>query len=490
LILISCLSPFIADAAPAEGEFWWNFVVDIDAQHSDGHMESGRGLIVGRFDVWLWEHRPKSLLIVTANHLVRSEGGQPATSITVRLPWSATQPRMALLTGLADSVRDVAVLSMPLEPSEEALFGVLIVSGRAELNVDGRVRVGDLTAGALALGGGDNTGSFAGEDDRGNLLVSGLSVIKGQSGSPLIDADGAVVAILTSSEGRPGVSVAVSIERLEKMFPDGHTYLDQRLQPISKADGEARREAYADQGSCKLAHTTCAVTACGKECFPAQDSIDIVMSQQCADCQSQSQSPDCRKARSPRCLQLLAASLDDPWSLRWYLVPTCRCIDSRIVALGRDKTDHYFRCIEPGLIAPLQTELRGDLRELPSRLVKRFPATQPVSASRRYREGIEDAETEVAMDSESLETIAFMSAHTMMVGLPHCLRIPASFRAEATRDLRDSLDDDAVRTNEVKDGITWCTVRVGDGLEKEIVVPLLQLDDKWIYFPGARTSTW
>jgi len=146
--------------------------------------------------------------------------------------------------------------------------------------------------------------------------------------------------------------------------------------------------------------------------------------------------------------------------------------------------------MEPGLIAPLQTELRGDFRELPSRLVKRFPATQPVSASRRYREGIEDAETEVAMDSESLEKIAFMSAKTMMVGLPHCLRIPASFRAEATRDLRDSPDDDAARTNEVKGGITWCTVPVAAGPEKEIVVPLLQLGDKWIYFPGARTSTW
>jgi hypothetical protein len=492
LSLVSCLSLFIADAAlAAEDEpvqLWWNFVVDIDARYSNGHKAQGKGVILGRFNVGLFDLRHKNLLIVTANHVVRSRDGQgqPASSITVRLPWSATQARLALLTGLVDSGRDVAVLSLPLDPSDEPFFRFLVVSCPAELKAGSGVRVGDLTAGALALGGGHNTGSFAGEDDRGNLLVSGLSVIEGQSGSPLINADGAVVAIQTSAEGRTGVAVGVPIERLEKMFPDGDTYLDGRLQPISKADGKARRETYADQRGCAIGKTACVVTC---------EHCDLVKPQPCPKCE------DCNK-QSSECSQVPAAPVDDPWSLEWYLVPTCRCIDSRIAALGQDKTDYGLRCTELGLMEPLQTELRGDFREIPSRLAKRFPATesdfetyvveQPRgSAWRLYRKAIEDAETEAKRDSDdvSLEKIAISSANSMVLGPPHCHRIPASFRAEAARGLEGWLEEnDAVRITEVRGGIAWCGASVRIGIEEEKLL-LLQIGGKWIFFPGDF-STW
>jgi trypsin-like peptidase len=490
--LISCLLLFVVDAVSAEDSSqyqpWWNFVVAIDAQFRDGHTETGKGIIIGRFDGGNRTDEPKSLFVVTANHLVQLLNGQQvATSITVRLPWSATQPRVARLTGLRNPDLDVALLSVPLQYSDrfdEEALRLLVVSCPAALKASGKVRVGDVTAGISSFGG-KSTGSVIGEDGHGKLLVDGLSLIKGQSGSPLIDADGAAVAILTSSEGSQGVVVGVSIQRLVTMFPD-LSCLDERLQSMSGKDCEAHRFDDIEGIGCRVSYAACVMQKCSKDCDAAGDSI---AAQRCADCQS-----NCRPAT---CRELLTKPGHEPWRLEWYFVPTCHCVDVGLTSFGAEQVtpDQVpFRCTEPALIGRVQPGLRADLAACISQLGNMFPATrsdfetyvqqQPGSVWKLYRERMAQAlDTEAGKDSATpLEKQAVDTLFTKNIGPPICHRFPSSFPKKAGENLHHWLEEDVPGVTEVRGGFSWCEFSISINDEKA-TLPFLQLGDKWIFFP-------
>lgn len=512
LSLVSCVLLFSADAAPrvdpAQLQLWWNFVAAIDAQYGNDEPEKGHGLVVGRFNSSALAGK-KSLFIVTANHVVRRQG-HPATSITVRLPWRTTQPRAARLTGLYDPVLDVAVLLAQEESDELKLtlnwdaknpddlaLRLLVVSCPSELKASSKIRLGDVTAGVSAIASDESAGSFAGEDTRGNLIVRGLSVKRGQSGSPLIDTDGAVVAIQTQSEGRERAAIGVPIQRLVKMFEEGG-YLDKKLQPISKARGEVQAVAPLEELACKVSEAECE-SRCGKDCEMTGDNPDA--RRRCTDCQSR-----CLESLDLRCRQRLASGpSEEVWSLKWYLVPTCHCVDAGLIAFGHKMTHENLPslCSEPGLLTPLQTELRGDFRGLPSRLANRFPATKsdfatsvmeqsPGSAWRVYQESIRDAsDTRPEWEPEEsmpLEARVFAYASTS-VGLPVCHRIPALFRRDAARILQLWRDDNEVKIIEVRGGISECEFQVSTVLGQPFNLPFLQVGGRWIFFP-TRGEPW
>ena len=183
------------------------------------------------------------------------------------------------------------------------------------------------------------------------------------------------------------------------------------------------------------------------------------------------------------------------------MIPTCRSVDARVAALGPDVDAYHssilLRCSEPALLGAVQTELRGDFRELPSRLAKRFPALEsdfatyvteqaPGTAWICYQYSILHASaTEAHKGSDmALEAIAINSAMARVTGLPRCERIPVGFWPDAARDvLQRPLSCEKVKISEVRGGIVSCDVPVTIGIE-ELKLPLLQLGDKWIFFPS------
>jgi hypothetical protein len=478
------LGSVAASATDIQIKPWWNFVVSLDVQYGDSR-QTGAGLIVGRLRNLGDFGGSDSLLILTANHVVRFHG-QTARSIAVRLPWSEDRPLAGTLTGLQDAADDITLISVRADEFTAALpFSV--VGCVAELKSGARIRLGDLTGGISGIAGPKEMGNFAGVDEHGNLQVGGLAVVEGRSGSPLMNEDGAILAILSSPvyAAHTGFAVGVPMQRLVNLFPD-ESYVDSKLQPISKASGSASVDDNSVRLGCVAGTVDCEMH-CASSCDP--DKGGIASSQACADCQSKYSS--CRGSQTGRCRQFGANPPDRVYWIEWFYVPACHCVDAGLGATyGPTISYKGLRntCSEPGLAAQIEEALGP---EISSQLAKRFPAMpsdfsayltekSPGSVWQIYRERIQEAATDDAEQGSDTQIATTLGA-VFLSGLPICLRSPAELQVASARNLERWLDLNDASIVKISGGVTWCQIPVNAG--DELKIPLLQLGRKWIYFP-------
>ncbi|MCY1019900.1 hypothetical protein [Pyxidicoccus sp. MSG2] len=229
--MVAALVPTSQARADEEGppvRHWWEFVVEIDAQHRDGGAEHGHGLIVGQLSgEGCDSEQPRSgpaairlaciekgLLVVTANHLVRRPDGQPAARIQVRSQWDVGGPRMALPLGLFDAGDDTAMVVVPVG---EAPASYSVAVGCTDmLRPASRMMLGLPRALFEPL-----WGSWVRSDEAGRLLFQGLGTIRGGSGAPIIDYVNTVIGISTASEGKDGVSKGIPFDRIQDTLMKG-----------------------------------------------------------------------------------------------------------------------------------------------------------------------------------------------------------------------------------------------------------------------------
>jgi len=178
-------------------------VAAISAQWQDGTTHNGFGFIVGA--------RAKELLIVTADHVVRGNGPNQIASDT-QLRFFQLQGRSfpATLLGTRNAELDLAVLAVSM--AEDIEWTPQVLGASARLGRGQRV---------WFVGRGANwyvptqPGTINGVDELSHsIMVDGLNILVGTSGSPLIADTGIVGMIVADEVG--GVSRATTIEAIER----------------------------------------------------------------------------------------------------------------------------------------------------------------------------------------------------------------------------------------------------------------------------------
>jgi hypothetical protein len=230
LALVWCVLvlPVVGHTQPADGEALAlalrNNVVGIVAERSDG-VHNGFGFIVGE--------RQRQILIVTANHVVRSGGPDgEARRILVRFFQEQGRSYQATLLETSDETYDLAVLQVPLPAGltwQRAVLGPQRAERRTPVWFIGRSgewyvptvpgRINTLT---LDL----------------KYLLDNLPVRVGTSGAPLI-ADTGIIGMVTSEASES--SEAVSIDMLARAFAQWN--LPWQLTPFRGGESPGARPA-------------------------------------------------------------------------------------------------------------------------------------------------------------------------------------------------------------------------------------------------------
>ncbi|MGD9303372.1 MAG: serine protease [Desulfobacterales bacterium] len=461
-----------------------SYMVEVDAFHQDGRNEHGFGLVVGSVG--------RSLLAATTNHTVRAPNGKVAKKIDFRMSFEAGRvySDSATVTGLFDQSRDLAIIALKVpKPVERMLAAPL--TGCAKLL--------DIGAKVYALGRTQSDknsaryGLYAGYDESGDIIFRGLHILKGHSGAPLVDEDGATLGIIKSSKGITKLARAISIEYIEKLLVDKHIALDKDFRPISDSRpiSEQRMQQHHEALKCEMFYEHC--KRYQKWCVEANS----------LKCQRfrQMNFDDCRSADQTKfhiilkcdCAELKAAKYpisEMGWrAFQRQLYCAAPDLQSAVLALLQKRpprNDFDIEYIVYSGLFPSVSDLEGLVVE-----------TTPGSISALYndlKERVRKAEEDpeyFGPDEIPPTEIQEILKKSLVVGDPLCYRIPNAY-AQSGRggDRAESfLFDDKIEVSRIKRGISVCYVKVGTGVTRGCKLgPFVKVGGRWVWVPGRSAN--